>query len=87
MITLVVKGIKKKVRGEIKNTLLEIKRDVFVGDPSKRILNILWKKVCEETDGAILVVSNATTNGFYVETHGVLAEKIKKIDEIYLTKY
>ncbi|MGW3946596.1 type I-E CRISPR-associated endoribonuclease Cas2e [Micrococcus endophyticus] len=59
------------LRGELTRWLMEIDAGVFVGNPSARIRDELWKRTKESVrDGrALLVYSAATEQRLRVETH------------------
>ena len=85
MIVFVVEDIPPAFRGELKNSLLEVKPFVFVGNVSKRIREILWNAVKQHSKSAILAYSdNCTALGFVVETHGETS--VAKIGNVYVAK-
>ena len=59
------------LRGELTRWLMEVDAGVFVGNPSTRIREELWKRTKESIrEGrALLVYSSPTEQRFQVETH------------------
>jgi len=68
---LIVNKISEKFHGELKNTLLEIKHNVFVGSPSKRIREIMWSKVVKNAESAVMANSDKKhINKYEINIHG-----------------
>lgn len=71
MMVLVLTAAPAGLRGELTRWLMEIDAGVFVGNPSARVREDLWKKTKELVrDGrALLVYTAATEQRMRVETH------------------
>lgn len=56
MIVLVIETASEKLRGELTRWFMEAKPGIFVGNASKVVRDILWKKICEDKvrKGALL---------------------------------
>lgn len=87
MIVIVVDNAVNSLRGELTRWIIEVKPGVFVGKVSGLVREKLWKKV-ESTDhnGALMVYSDDTEQGFSMKMCGNPTRSIVDIDGIQLIK-
>jgi len=76
---------KPNITGFLKNFLYEIKPKIFIGRLNNRIKKLVWQKVCENTDSAILIfekqkVVNVVKHGNCCSLNSELLTTIKVID-------
>lgn len=69
---MIVTAVKPGLRGELTRWMLEPQAGTFVGNPSARIRDRLWEKVCSEVreGSAVLVHTARTEQGFALRVHG-----------------
>lgn len=72
MLVIVIENAPPRLRGRLALWLLEVRAGVYVGDPSKRVREMLWEQVGMSLgDGnAVMVWSTNTESGFDFETLG-----------------
>jgi CRISPR-associated protein Cas2 len=84
MTIIIVEHIPEKLRGELKNSLLEIKHNIFIGKISKRIREILWTNITKQSRCGIMAYTNdMVTCGFVLQTHG--KTPVSNVQGIYMT--
>ena len=76
------------LRGELTRWLLEVKPGVFVGKTSASVREKLWEKVQRDADadGALLLYSSDSEQGFRMELHGDPKRTIVDLDGVQLIK-
>ncbi len=72
MLVIVVEDVPPRLRGRLAVHLLEIRAGVYVGNPGRRVREIIWNDVREgvEHGNAIIAWSTNTESGFTFETLG-----------------
>ena len=69
---LILHKIRPGVRGRLTRWLVQPQTNVYVGHPSARIRDVIWKLITEEIDikggSAILIHPDACEQGFFVRT-------------------
>lgn len=72
MLVIVVENAPPRLRGRLAVWLLEIRAGVYVGDPGRRVREMIWQNVREgiEDGNAIMAWSTNTESGFTFETLG-----------------
>lgn len=72
MLMVVTENVPPRLRGRLAIWLLEIRAGVYVGDTSKRILEMIWQQVIQLSDGGNVVMAWATNSesGFEFQTWG-----------------
>jgi len=83
VVIVVDRFLNNEVKGSVKNCLIEIKSNVYLGDLTKRICDNLFKKVKFNSSGCILCFSEFKK--FNIKCYGSLKNKIINLDGIYLT--
>ena len=72
MLVIVVENVPARLRGRLAVRLLEIRAGVYVGNPGRRVRELIWNEVKEETGvgNAIMAWSTNTESGFAFDTFG-----------------
>lgn len=72
MLVIVVENAPPRLRGRLAVFLVEVRSGVYVGDPSKRVREMLWDQTCSFiVDGnAVMMWSARTESGFDFVTFG-----------------
>ncbi len=72
MLVIVVEGVPPRLRGRLAVWLLEVRAGVYVGNPGRRIREMIWDNVREgvEHGNAIMAWSTNTESGFAFDTIG-----------------
>ena len=72
MTVIAMDGAPENVRGELKRWFLELKPGVFVGRVNMPIRELLWERICgtDHADGAVMVFSAPTEQGFEMRVQG-----------------
>lgn len=87
MIVIVMDNAPEKTRGELTRWLLEVKPGVFIGKTSAIVREKLWEKVCQsQLDGALLLYSADTEQGFRMELYGDPKRTVADLDGVQLVK-
>ena len=88
MCVIVVDNARPGLRGELTRWLLEVKPGVFVGKVSAAVRGKLWEKVQRDTDadGALLLFSSDSEQGFRMELSGDPKRTVVDFDGIQLIK-
>ena len=88
MCVIVVDNARLGLRGELTRWLLEVKPGVFVGKVSAAVRNKLWEKVQRDAyaDGALLLFSSDSEQGFRMELSGDPKRTVVDFDEIQLIR-
>ncbi len=88
MCVIVMDNARPGLRGELTRWLLEVKPGVFVGKVSAAVREKLWEKVQgdAEADGALLLYSSDSEQGFRMELHGDPKRTVVDFDGIQLIK-
>ncbi len=73
MMVIVTENLPHRVRGRLAVYMLEVRAGVFVANHGRRIREMLWKWVMEDTGegNAVLVWNTNTESGFDFETVGI----------------
>ena len=88
MCVIVMDNASSGLRGELTRWLLEVKPGVFVGKTSAAVREKLWEKVQRDADadGALLLYSSDSEQGFRMELHGDPKRTIVDLDGVQLIK-
>lgn len=90
MIVLIVHKVRPSIRGRLTRWLIQPHSGVYVGHPSARIREQIWKMVREEIDtyggSAILIHPAATEQGCRILTHGQTPKTMVDFEGIVLPK-
>ncbi len=72
MLVIVVENVPPRLRGRLAVWLLEVRAGVYVGNPGRRIREMIWDNVREgvEHGNAIMAWSTNTESGFTFDTIG-----------------
>jgi len=72
MLVIVVENVPPRLRGRLAVWLLEVRAGVYVGDPSRKVREMIWGNVGEGIGegNAIMAWSTNTESGFAFETVG-----------------
>ena len=72
MLVIVVDNVPARLRGRLAVWLLEVRAGVYVGNPSRRVREMIWENVTEEIGqgNGVMVWSTQTENGFAFDTVG-----------------
>ncbi len=72
MLVIVVENVPARLRGRLAVWLLEVRAGVYVGDPGRKIREMIWDNVKEGIGegNAIMAWSTNTENGFAFDTLG-----------------
>ena len=72
MLVIVTENVPARLRGRLAVWLLEVRAGVYVGNPSKRLREYIWKQVEKGVDvgNAVIVWSTNTESGYDFETVG-----------------
>lgn len=72
MLVIVTEHVPPRLRGRLAVWLLEIRAGVYIGNPSKRIRELIWEQVRQgvEEGNAVLVWTTNTESGYDFETIG-----------------
>lgn len=86
MTVFVLERAKPSVRGEFNRWFLEVKPGVFVGNVNARVRQLLWERVCGDklADGAVMVYTAPTEQGFAMELFGEPQRKVVEIEGVQL---
>ena len=76
------------VRGELTRWFLELKPGVFVGNVNAKVRDLLWDRICttDRADGAVMVYSSNTEQGFSMRLAGTPKRQMVDLDGIQLVK-
>ncbi len=85
---LVLHKVRPGVRGQLTRWLLQPQTNVYIGHPSARIRERIWKVVCDEIDfkggSAILIHPDACEQGCCILTHGKTPRAMRDFDGLIL---
>lgn len=90
MVTIALTNAPLSLRGELTKWLLEPKAGVFVGNASALVREKLWAKVCKNqsvTDGAIMIYTTNSEQGYAVLIHGDPQRTIEDFEGVQLVKF
>ena len=63
-------GPTTRLSGHLQRFFHEVGTNLFVGKLSAKIIDSLWKDVCENSKEAVFVSTSDNESGFVVQTHG-----------------
>jgi CRISPR-associated protein Cas2 len=90
MMVLILHKIRPSVRGRLTRWLIQPQTNIYVGHPSARIREAIWKLVREEIDtkggSAILIHPDACEQGCRILQHGESPKGMKDFDGLILPK-
>ena len=88
MVVIAMDNAPENIRGELTKWFLELKPGVFVGNVNAKIRSLLWDRVCSTTaaDGAVMVYSSNSEQGFTMILAGTPKRSIVDLDGIQLVK-
>ena len=90
MLVMILERAPTSLRGELSRWLLQPATGVFLGNPSRRVRDELWKKACKRIKGGnVLQIWTARTpQGFSYRQHGTSERMIEEIEGLALvTRY
>lgn len=72
MLVIVTENVPPRLRGRLAVWLLEIRAGVYIGSPSKRVREFIWKQLREgvEDGNAVMAWSTDTESGYDFATLG-----------------
>ncbi len=72
MLVIVVENVPPRLRGRLAVWLLEVRAGVYVGDPGRKVREMIWENVKEGlgAGNAIMAWSTNTESGFAFDTLG-----------------
>lgn len=72
MLVIVVENVPPRLRGRLAVWLMEARAGVYVGNPGRRVREMIWDNVQEGIGegSAVIAWSTNTENGFKIETLG-----------------
>ena len=73
MLVMILEKSTASLRGELSRWLVQVRPGVFLGGPSKRVRDELWKKACQKNrEGVVTQVwTSRNEQGFLYRQHGV----------------
>ncbi len=90
MMVLILRNIRPGARGRITKWLVQPQTNVYVGHPSARIREAIWKYVRNEIDNkggsAVLIHSDDSEQGYCILTHGETPRLMRDFDGLILPK-
>ena len=86
MTVIVMETAPDTIRGEMTRWFLELKPGVFVGKVNARIRELLWRRICatDQVDGAVLIYSSPTEQGFEMVVHGIPKRSVTDFEGVQL---
>jgi len=72
MLVIVVENVPPRLRGRLGVFMIEIRAGVYVGNPSKKVREMLWEQACCycEKGNVVMIWSAPTESGFDFITFG-----------------
>ena len=72
MLVIVTENVPPRLRGRLAVWLLEIRAGVYIGNPSKRLLEFIWQQIGEgaEDGNVVMAWSTNTESGYDFATLG-----------------
>lgn len=72
MLVIVTENVPPRLRGRLAVWLVEVRAGVYVGNPSKRLRELIWSQVLDgvEDGNAVMVWRTNTESGYDFETVG-----------------
>lgn len=90
MIVLILHKVRPGFRGKLTRWLIQPQANVYMGHPSARIRERLWKMVCDEIDlnggSALLIHPDACEQGCKILHHGETPKTMKDFEGLFLPK-
>lgn len=88
MLVMIVERVPTSLRNTLSRWLIEPSTGVFVGNPSARIRDELWKKIVNKaSEGSALQIWSAqTSQGFAYRQHNPVHREIVSIDGLNLVR-
>ena len=90
MMVLILHKVRPGFRGKLTRWLIQPQTNMYVGHPSARIREAIWKLVCAEIDlkggSAILIHPEACEQGCRILTHGDTPKAMRDFDGLVLPK-
>lgn len=88
MLIMTMDNASKSLRGNLTKWLLEPKPNVFVGNVSALVRERLWQLICDSDahDGALMIFSTNTEQGFHMEMTGNPHRSVVDLDGVQLIK-
>lgn len=90
MVIITMANAPLSLRGELTKWLVEPKAGVLVGNVSALVRAKLWEKVCKSqgiTDGAIMIYTTNSEQGYAILIHGDPLRTIEDFEGIQLVKF
>ncbi|MCC6909098.1 MAG: type I-E CRISPR-associated endoribonuclease Cas2 [Phycisphaerales bacterium] len=90
MMVLILHKIRPGVRGRLTRWLIQPQSNVYVGHPSARIREVIWKHICDEIDtrggSAVLIHTDPSEQGYRIATRGETPKTTRDFDGLILPK-
>jgi CRISPR-associated protein Cas2 len=89
MLVIVLESAPPRLRGRLAVWLLEVRAGVYVGNPSKRVREMIWQNVVEgiENGNAVISWTTNTEAGFDFDTCGTNRRVPCDLDGIKLVSF
>jgi len=89
MLVIVVENVPPRLRGRLGVWLIEVRAGVYVGDPSARVREMIWKQVEEglEEGNAVIVWKTNTESGYDFLTLGKNRRNPVEFDGLKLVSF
>ncbi len=89
MLVIVLENAPPRLRGRLAVWLLEVRAGVYVGNPSRKIREMMWGQIQEgiEEGNAVMVWKAQTESGFDFETLGMNRRIPKELDGLKLVSF
>jgi len=89
MLVIVVENVPQRLRGRLGVWLIEVRAGVYVGDPSARVREMIWKQVEEglEEGNAVIVWKTNTESGYDFLTLGKNRRNPVEFDGLKLVSF
>lgn len=90
MMVLILQKVRPSLRGRLTRWLIQPQSGVYIGHPSARIRERIWKLVCNEIDtkggAALLIYPSDSEQGFSILSHGSASKVMRDFDGLVLPK-
>lgn len=74
MLVVVLEKPHNKTKGLLNHYMLEVKKDVFVGNVNSKIRNILKNRISQQGQSSLFIYDTNNAQGFEIETTGDLED-------------
>ena len=89
MLVMILENAPASLKGALSRWLIEPKTGVFLGNPSARVRDLLWKMALEKikTGSAIQVWSHKGPQGYHYRVHGLKKQELVDFEGIALVRW